>query len=312
MPNIQTNLYAPGIATYGTKGAVGAKGNSGYSIYFIPYNLDRDEDKKDTIDNYISKNRSFSNNYLNTDGIYLSDRTYQFGDIFLTPDGKVYKYYEHKNIISLYEIGNMSKSDIDFFRIIENSEMIQLEDDKQLVIKDSSDVSINSNSLALLNIYSSNNKPYISLYNNVNNALLTVSSDVSNNVKFDTNNNIYINNLYVTNSDSINSKHGDYYKVLTNKDYDVSINDNKDIKQRTVIVSGDYIYTKYDIPTDNTTLNISMNQINGEPSTIDISDNIQMITVSSCNSYVSRIIYQKGDDISKLIIKKGTTNNEQN
>lgn len=86
---ILNSKYAPGIATYGTQGREGKKGDNGKSIFFIPYEL-YDE-------NQVPINtQNLYNDYISVNKIIGVDSSlsykYEYGDSFITPTAKVYTY----------------------------------------------------------------------------------------------------------------------------------------------------------------------------------------------------------------------------
>lgn len=284
----KNTLYAPGIATYGSQGERGQTGLNGFSIYYIPDNIN-DDNSNYIIKNYISKNRIISNNYTNNNS-YLNDRPYQYSDLFLTPNGKIYKYVNINNEKSLLEIGEIINDNLDLFDIEnKDNKIVYLNDSKKLCIGGTNK---NNNYSALLNIILNKDSSlgYISLYNNDNNQSLSISNTTNDDILISNNNNLLIDNLFI-NNDNINDvsyNNTVYYKPLST--YNFNISTEIDTSNNLIVkipTKNQYMYNIYKF--NDNSLNMSMNVFDEDISIL--TNDISMITLSSINSYVSQIIY---------------------
>lgn len=281
---IINSIYAPGIATYGAKGEKGERGLSGYSLYYIPFDIndENDDDKQTILTQYILKNRYISNNYTDQT-VFLNDRTYQYGDLFLTNSGKIYKY---ENGPDLKYIGNINTNDssvvLDSLGVADNKIYTK---NKSLCILPNTNTLTNVSTNSSLYIQNNTLNPdFITLYNNIDNKKLAISFSSNNGFMIDSSK-LTIDNLYVEYDDGAKNNISDYYRILTQENFDVDV--IKDTVNISIKPLNDHKYVAQIIKNDN---DISTCIIPNDGCDISL-DNVYMITLSSLNSYVSKIIY---------------------
>lgn len=243
---LHNSKYAPGIATYGIKGLQGERGNSGYSLYFTPYDITDDKLKQSIINNvFISDNSNLSDDIK-----IMKDRKYQPHDLFLTNSGKIYKLnniktveFEKTPILDLSDLIN---------GFIVNTDNKTLSSDKKVIIGNTTSQNIE----APLTIVPNESGNLISLLNHNNEINTTIKIDKDNEyIVFDNSSNICIDNLFINNDSlfnriTVNNK--DYYKAVTQKYENIS-NDtiyNYDVSSDSIKIYQDCEY-RYRYKDDN-------------------------------------------------------------
>ena len=87
-----TNMYAPGVATYGIRGIQGKTGNNGNSIFYTDLIIDT------SYENFISK-VAYKRSVLSWKDT-INNRPYQNGDIFIDKYSYIYELIDIQQLLS--------------------------------------------------------------------------------------------------------------------------------------------------------------------------------------------------------------------
>lgn len=235
---IINSKYAPGISTYGIPGQEGKKGNAGYGLYFLPYEL-TDGVNKDYIKSCIKNNNYvINNNYTDITNKHLSDRVYQTHDLFLTPSGKIHKLTINGNNkeATIDDINDIKISFNELGSLLNDTSIFKYTDDYEYIVNTTNKV-IFTNGTEIGNI---NNASLVNFYN-VENILSCINTNNTNNINYldikydtggyyiNTNTTLNIDNMLVKYDNNISDNNG-YYKIITNEttklENDIIINGN--------------------------------------------------------------------------------------
>lgn len=225
---ILNSNYAPGIATYGAQGKQGKIGEPGYALYFIPYDIDdltkntnSENNQYKHLINCIKNNRFVTNNSeISVELLVMKNRSYQIGDLFLFPNGKIYRLLSTINI-SFEFVGELIKKSETFNK---TSNVIYNSNNMPILLTNVNDVN-DINCDALLNIlYNSedNNKNLLSFIDINSKYNINFKND-NGSLIIDSSNGVYFNNVYVKYSNNLdNNLENGYYRIATFEDEDDS------------------------------------------------------------------------------------------
>ena len=226
------STYAPGIATYGAQGKQGKSGLPGYALYYLHQDIDLSSNKNDNYYNYVCnciRNNIFitNNSNISSELLSMKNRTYQVGDMFLTPSGQIFilKDIENNGDI-VFDIHGELISHDDLFDVDNSTNLIYNKNGHNVLLTDGSILIDEDNNInnSVLNIKTTNeNTNAISFISNDN-----IVSFKHNNgsLLIDSSGNTLFNNVYVdydiNATDSVENNKHQYHKIRTFKDFNIS------------------------------------------------------------------------------------------
>lgn len=165
---VLNSKYSPGITTYGIPGEKGEEGKNGISMFFVPFNVENNEE---TLLGYINNNK-----IIGLEGEKSIDYIYQNGDTFVQPDGQVYQYYNG----IFKSIGAFNLSSKQPFESNDNNVIYNV-NNSNVVISNKEDIENNNYSLSIVNNPNSNSEEvnFIKIQNDEKYLTLDYNNDIS-------------------------------------------------------------------------------------------------------------------------------------
>ena len=241
---ILNSTYAPGIATYGAQGKQGNNGLPGYALYYLHQDINLVSRDDNNYYNYICnciRNNIFITNNSNISAELLSmkNRTYQIGDMFLTPSGNIYilKNFDGDGNVEFDLHGELIKHE-DLFDVDDNTNLIYNKNARNVLLTDNTDnISLDDNdsSLSVLNIYTTDSNNGAISFISKNNTV-TFKQIENGDLMLDSSGNTLFNNIYVDYSnDAPDRIETNYYKIRTFSDLNVT--DFYEVKDGTLYIN---------------------------------------------------------------------------